>query len=434
MLKEILDFIKRIFGIRKTITSRTQQSENQKYSEDYSDTSDINFTEIFSKQLAMHSLSDSTAEIPPDNARAEFMNTVLSNVWAKMKKLVSTALGVGGVVLVPYVRKGNIRFNIVKQDRLIINAKDGDKITNATILADRLTVNDTVYYRFVNYAVENNTLYITSKAVNGSGSPAEVEEWKDIPDVAISNVDRVLFGFIKSPVDNRKSSDDYGVPITYGCKKIIDEIKECLDQYKKEFKLKQVRLQVDERTLAKDPKSGNPIIKDDLFIAGYSEDGKLFNIFDPAFRDYRNRLNDLFSLLEKEIGTSKGILTEPNATYENAEAIRRGVGDTFAIVTDIRKAVEIGIRDFLYACDVLANYYHLCPQGKYSVKYDWSYSMIESTTETWAQMKELQSAGGLGLAELRAWLTNEKLEDAEKKVAEIREKEPTMQGLLGMSE
>lgn len=434
MWTELIEWIKKLFGKKKTSANREQQSENQKYSEEYSDTKDINFTDIFSSRLAMHTMSDSTAEIPPDNARADFLNTVLSDVWAKSKKIVSLALGVGGVALVPYVKNGKILYNIVTQDRLIINGKDGDKIIDATILADRLIINDRAFYRFTNYTVENNTLYITNKAINSSGAPCVVEEWKEIPDIAISNVDRVLFGFIKSPIDNRKCSDDYGVPVTYGCHKIIDEIKECLDQYKKEFNLKKVKLQVDGRVLDKDPKTGKAIIKDDLFMEGISADGDLFNIFDPAIRDvsFRNRLTDLFSLLEKEVGTSKGILTEPQATYENGEAIRRSVGATFAIVTDIRKAVEKGFADYLYACDVLANFFNLCPQGEYEVQYDWSYSMIESAEESWMQRKELQAAGGLSLAELRAYVTGEDIETAEEKVAEIKEQEPSLSSLLGM--
>ena len=36
----------------------------------------------------------------------------------------------------------------------------------------------------------------------------------------------MLFGYLKSPVNNRNASDTYGVPITYGCDATINEIKE----------------------------------------------------------------------------------------------------------------------------------------------------------------------------------------------------------------
>ena len=436
MFEQIWSWIKKLFKIGKTYTSDKQQAENQKYADEYTDISKINFNAIFSNKLATLATSDSTAEIAADNKRAELLNNALQDVWDKLKKTTASALGVGGCILVPYVSEGKILFNTVKQNRMMINGRNGDKITGATILADSVVINNNLYYRFTNYTVEGNTLYITNKTTNASGGTAVVEQWENIPDMAISNVDRALFGFIKSPVDNRKSMDDYGVPITYGCGEIMEDIRECLKQIRKEYKLKGVRLQVDDRTLDKDPKTGKPILKDNLFMMGHSEKGELFNIFDPEIRDssFYARLNNLFELLEKQVGTSKGILTAPETHGATATEIRAAVADTFAMVGDIRKAIEKGIEDYIYACDVLANYYNLTPPGEYEIKYDWSYAMVESTNETWQQMKDLQGIGGLSKAELRAWQTGEDLETAQSKVDEITAKEPSLHTLLGMDE
>ena len=436
MFEQFKAWIKNLFGNKKTITSDRQQAENQIYADEYMDISKINFNAIFSNKLATKATSDSSCKIAADNKRAELLDNVLKEVWSKIKKITAAVLGVGGCILVPYVSNGKILYNIIKQNRLLINGCVGDKITNATVLADSLVINNNLYYRFTNYRVENNTLYITHKTTTSSGKAAVVEEWADIQDIAIANVDRVRFGFIKSPVDNRKTSDDYGVPITYGCKEIIDDIKECLMQLRKEFKLKGVKVQLDERLFDKDPKTGKPILKDDLFMTGYSEDGKMFNIFDPVIREssYHSRLEKLFELFEKQVGTSKGILSTPQTSAATATEIKTANGDTFAIVSDIRKAIEKGLADFVYACDVLANYYNLTPLGEYEIKYDWDYSMIESTTETWQQLKDGQSAGVRSKAELRAWQTGEDLETAQAAVDEIAAKEPNMQTLLGMSD
>ena len=406
------------------------------FADEYMIIDKINFNAIFAGKLATLSTTDSTCEIPADNKRAELLDGVLKSVWNKIKKITATALGVGGCVIVPYVSKGKIYYNIIKQNRLMINGCTGDNITSATVLADSIVINDNLYYRFTNYEVIDNTLYITNKTTTSGGSPAVVDEWADIEDIAIQNVDRVLFGFIKSPVDNRRTSDEYGVPITYGCKEIIDDIKECLKQLRREFKLKRVRLQVDERLFDIDPKTGKPIIKDDLFMSGYSEDGKMFNIFDPAIHEtsYHSRLDKLFVLLEKQIGTSKGTLSTPQTHGATATEIKEAMKDTFAIITDIRKAIEKGLADFVYACDVLANYYNLTPPGKFKIKYAWDYSLIENTTETWQQLKDGQSIGVRSKAELRAWQTGETLEDAQAAVNKIAKEEPNMQTLLGMSD
>lgn len=434
MLEGILRYVKNLFNKSNTITTTKQQEENQAYADKYMDISKINYTALFANKLATKALAESTISVLADNKRAELLNSALLDLFEKMKKITVLALSVGGCLIVPYVREGRILFNIVKQNRLIINEKIGNKITDATVIAESTVINNSAYYRIVNYEVINGALKITNMTVSEYGAPAIVEAWEDVQDVVIANVDRVLFGFIKSPIDNRESNDMYGVPITYGCQKIIDDIEECFEQIKTEFKLKKVRLQVDDRVLTRDPQTGKPVLKDELFMGGHSEDGNMFNVFDPAIREssYYRRLTELFELFEKAVGTSKGILTTPESQGATATEIKAAVGDTFDMISDIRKEICKGIDDYTYACDVLANYYNLTPPGEYEIKYDWSYSMIESSTETFTQMKELQAMGAMSKAQVRAWMTGESLDEAEKQVEEIKAKEPSARQLLGI--
>lgn len=435
-MRNVWEWILRLAGQSKSITTAKQQNKNEKYAHEYKDISDINFGVIFSNKLATLAMSDSDFLMDADNKRAELLHDIGAAVWEKKAKIASLALGTGGSLIVPYVQNGRILFDIATQDRLCINAKTGKKITNATVLADTVIINDMLYFRFANYAVENNTLVITNKVTTQYGRPAKVEQWENIQDIAIANVDRVPFGYIKSPIDNRDSNDDYGVPIMYGCDKIIADIKECLEQIKDEFKLKEVMLFADERMFNKD-KDGNPVIQNNVFraVKNMGETGKsMIEEFSPEIREsaYHNRLMKLFELLEKAVGTSRGILTTPDATYENKDAVREANRATWAIVTALRNAIDKGFADFLYACDVLANYYNLSPAGEYTYKFDWDFSMIESSTETWQQMKDLQAMGGLSKAELRAWQTGESLEDAQKAIDEITANEPSLSTLLGM--
>lgn len=435
-LKNIFDKILRMLGITKSVTTDRQQGKNEEYTRKYKDIEDINFGEIFSKRLASIATADSSLVIPADNKRAELLNNAGQMVWDKISKLASLALGTGGSLIVPYVQNGKIMFDIATQDRLCINAKSGDVITNATVLADMTVLNDVMYYRFVNYAIENNTLIITNKVTTQYGREAVVEQWKNIEDIAIANVDRVPFGYIKSPADNRDGNDDYGVPITYGCDNIIEEIKECLKQFKDEFKLKEVKVFADDRLFNKD-KKGNPIITSNLFYALHNGtvEGKPFEIFSEDYRDnsFVNRLTVLFELLEKTAGTSRGILSKPDASYENKDAVREANRATWAIVTALRKAIDKGFEDFLYACNVLANYYNLTPAGEYTFSFDWDYSLIESSVETWNQMKDLQSMGGMAKAEMRAWVTGEDIDTAQSKIDEIKKSEPQLKDMLGMN-
>ncbi len=436
-LKNMWDRILRMIGITKSITTDGQHGKNEGYTRKYKDIEGINFGEIFSKRLATIATADSSLVIPADNKRAEVLNDAGQMVWDKISKVASLALGTGGSLIVPYVQNGKIMFDIATQDRLCINAKNGDAITNATVLADMVVLNDIMYYRFVNYSIENNTLIITNKVTTQYGREAVVEQWKNIEDIAIANVDRVPFGYIKSPADNRDGNDDYGVPITYGCDAIIDEIKECLKQFKDEFKLKEVKVFADDRMFKKDAKTGKPVISSKLFYAvkNMGDSSKPFEIFSEDYKDnsFVNRLSVLFELLEKAVGTSRGILSKPDASYENKDAVREANRATWAIVTALRKNIEKGFEDFLYACNVLANYYNLTPAGEYTFSFDWDYSLIESSVETWNQMKDLQSMGGMGKAEMRAWVTGEDIDTAQGKVDEIAKKEPQLRDMFGMN-
>lgn len=433
-LKNLWERILRFFGINKVTVTIKEQTQNAEAAAEYEDAAEINFTAIFSNKLANLTVEDSSVSIPEDNKRAELMREILDSLWERIKKITARSFGTGGVLIVPSVQGGELKYDIVSQERLCINNTDGDKITAATILAETKRINNKLYMHFIDYTVQGGTLTIRNKTVDGSGSTAALEEWS-IPDMAITNVDRCPFGYIKSPVDNRKNTDRYGVPITYGCDDTIEQLKELLKQYRKEFALKRTRVQADERAFDKD-KDGKPVIKDDLFIAGYNAtNDNMFNIFDPAFRDvsYSNRFKVLCELLEKQVGTSRGILTYPDNSYENIEKIREANRGTWAIISDMRKAVEKGLNDFFYACDVLINYYGLAPQGGWSLVPDWSYSLIESTEQTWQQLKEGQSIGIRSKAELRSWQTGESLEEAQEKIDEITASEPSLGSLIGAS-
>lgn len=440
MLKNLWMWIlTNVFKIQ-TQTTQKEIDENSKYAKLYESIDDINFNAIFSNKLANYTISDSNMNIEGENKRVDLLNMTGQSMWKKAKKITSMAFGYGGVIIVPYVKGGKIYYNLVPQDRLTIDEMDGELITGATVLAEKKViggnVNIKVYLRWTNYQIKNGNMVITQQFSDEKGNRIPAPDfWKDIQEVrTITNVDRVLFGYIKSPINNRRANDKYGVPITYGCDATILEIKETMKQMIREYELKEVFVGVDYTMFKADRKGAiNTLPTDGLYKTfNFDEGDKKFEVFDPKFRDYTTRLQELYKRLEHEIGTSYGILSEVNSQNATATEIKHAMFDTFTICDDMRSNIEKGMEDFFYACNVLANAFNLSPQGEYEVSFDWSYSLLEDTATEWSQLTYAENKGIISKVELRQWLRpDETVEESQKAIDEIAESQPDVDDLLG---
>ena len=433
MLKNIfLWILQNVFKVN-TQTTQKEVDDNQKYAAEYERIDDINFNSIFSNKLANYVINDSNVNIIGKNARVDLLDKTIQSLWKKAKKITSMGLGYGGVIIVPYVKGGKIFYSIVPQNRLTIDMTEGENITGATVLAEKKTIQslggEKVFIRWTNYKVENGTITILQQFSDGNGNKIPTPDfWKNILEKqVIQGVDKVLFGYIKSPINNRKTDDKYGVPITYGCDSTILEIKETMKQLYREYKLKETFVGADSTMF--DGKDKLPL--NGLFKKIDAGDDAFFEVFDPAFRPYTERLQELFKRLEHEIGTSAGILSEVNTQNATATEIKRSMYDTFTIVDDMRSNIEKGIEDFLYSANVLANAYNLTPQGEYEVSFDWDYSLLEDSQETFTQLITAQAKGIVSEVEIRQWLKpDETLEDSQKAIEEIKASEPSVETIM----
>jgi hypothetical protein len=172
-----------------------------------------------------------------------------------------------------------------------------------------------------------------------------------------------------------------------------------------------------------------------LFKKINADSDDFFEVFDPQFRDYTTRLQELYKRLEHEIGTSYGILSEVSTEQATATEIKKSMYDTFTICDDMRTNIEKGMEDFYYACNVLANAYNLSPQGDYELDFDWSYSLLEDTSTEWTQLTYANNKGIISDVEIRQWLKpEESLEEAQKSLDEIRANQPKIEDILNINE
>ena len=434
MFKNLIMWIlNNIFHIQ-TQTTQKEVEDNQKYATEYEKIDDINFNAMFSNKLANYVINDSNINIDGDNARTELLNNVTQSMWKKFKKIISMAFGYGGAIIVPYVKGGKIYYSVVPQNRLTIDMTEGEDITGATILAEKKVIQGTIgtktYLRWTNYQVKNGNITITQQFSDEEGKKIPTPDfWKNIQEKqVITGVEKVLFGFIKSPVNNRKTDDKYGVPITYGCDATIEEIKETMKQLFREYKLKEVFVGADVTMF--NGKNALPV--NGLFKKVDSGEDSFFEVFDPAFRPYTDRLEELYRRLEHEIGTSAGILSQVNTQNATATEIKRSMYDTYTIVDDMRSNIEKAMNDFEYSANILANAYNLSPQGEYEISFDWDYSLLEDSQETFSQLVVAQGKGIISDAEVRQWLKpTETMEESEKAIEEIRATQPSVEQLIG---
>jgi len=424
-LEYIWDSIRKLFGFKRNETITTKE---------YSVIDTVNFAAIFANSLKNLAITDSTIEVKGVSDRALLLNKALGRLNRQLGKISSFMLGFGGVVVVPYVSENEIYFNIANQDNLIIERMQGDKITDCAILADRIVedTTNTVYYRFVRYLLENNTLTIQQIVKKDTQTvPLDtVKEWANMQEIiVIHGVKKMPFAYFKNPKDNRLDVALKGVPITYGSEIIIEEIKACLKQAEDEFKYKEARIFIDENLIDKNGK----ISKEYKLVQ--SSAGGMFEIFSPEFRDssYYNRITQLFTLLEKSVGTSSGILTPVQTRGATATEIKASLQDTFSIISEIRTELESGINDYTQACDMLADYYNLSRMGDYELNFDWSYAMIESSQESFAQLLQAQAVGAIKLSEVRQFIRpKESIEDAQDIIDEIKASEPNLSQTIGL--
>ncbi len=424
-----------LFG-RKEL-DKNIQSKSKRYKEEYEQVERINFTSIFANSLSNKAVSDSTVAVKDaagkDSRRSEWLGEGLQKVWSKNKAVVEQVLGKGGKVLVPYVQNGKPYVDVIDQSRMIITAMRGEEITGATLMADIGNVDGKVYYRFADYELVGDVHTIRNRATTDKGGAVElniVPEWEGIlPEITIKGVEHILFGYLKCPKDSREDKQIMGVPITYGGEETIRDLHDCLNDMRREYRLKKPFVGADDRLFGKDSNlPDNGLFK--KFKQSGLKEGSFWEVFDPAIRDssYLARFQQLCGILESTVGVSPGILTKAEKTYVTDDEIKQQNSDTFAMIDSIRENIETAFRQTAYALDVLAEFYGATPagaMGDWQIIWDWDYSMMESSTETFTQLSELESRGLILPERLVSWVTGMSQEEAKAEVDAAQALHPT---------
>lgn len=412
---------------KKTLTEPLAESgEESVWESNYRDIVRANFTEIFANRLTNYTLCESSVSCDDES-----INEALQSAVAKWYKWVQMSYGIGRVFLIPYVINESVYTDIIPQSRAWTTHMRGDDIIGIGTLSDVRAKDRERYARITSYLwdAEAKTFTIENKAVRLNGGAevplTSIEEWSTIePFVVIQGCEKPLFAYVDCPKDNRSTDRLQGAPITYGCDQTINEILDCFDQYKEEFKLKETWLGVDRAML---DKNGQPdrsrLYK--TFIGKNTE--SLFEIFSPDIRDqsYKNRILDLFARLEKQVGTSNGILTPAETANATATQVRRSMYDTLALVERMRGSIEDALDALGYIYTVYFGILGVQYNADYTITKTWGNSMVTDEADEFNKLIQGQSVGAVKTEEIRRFIfPSETPEEAEAIVKEIEENKP----------
>lgn len=431
-----------VFGQKNKATETLmQQRVEETWARQYTATDKINFAEIFAVRLTNYAANGSTVECEDEETGA-----VLRSMWSKLYKWMPLGIATGRVYLLPYIVGDSVYVSFVPQSQVIETDMTGDDVIGFVCIADTKAMNHKEYCRIEHYHYDRGTrsYSVSNKAVeraSGVEVPLEmIPAWGQIqPVIVFAGVDAPLFGFVDSPRDNRLPSKPAGAGILYGCESTVKEILDCIRQYETEYSNTVSVLGVNQSlaTPTIDPVTGFTSGVDASALPPryirYNAIGKLgadqsdlFSVFSPDIRGeaYRARLLDLFGRLERQVGTSSGILTPAETAQATATQVRRTMYDTLCMVDRIQESVERAVDAVAYAVSVqLSAIGHAV--GDYKPSITWGDGMDTAKDEHFAMMSQAHSSGVISDAEYRQEVyPSESIDEAQEAVEKIRAEKP----------
>lgn len=400
----------------------------------------VSLTAVISSRVTTLTMQDSTISVDGTSARAKYLDDIMRKYQSqKIYAAIETALGTGDCLIKPYTDGERIGLNIIRNGDFVICDSIEDFIKSCIIKTGEIkTDNGTLYERYEVQKLNGTTLEIFNFAYkNGTEIPLEsVQAWANIqPYQAIPNMTGVLFARYKCPTLNRGNINGVnGVKITYGLDEVVKDAMDMYRRYIDEFERKESFLFVDKTLLRKSKQEQKdketyeiPKGKDKVFLkVKGQEDGKnLIYDYSPNIRsnELQNGIDVTFRMLELMAGLSNGILTPPTTSFATATEMKAALTATFAFMTRLRDIVDEGNRELLRCLDVIANYNNLSIMGEWEYTSDWSSGYLEQITEQYNRLLSGHGIGAVEVAEVRAWLMDEDLETARKRVEEIAEQE-----------
>lgn len=350
--------------------------------------------------------------------RAEFLQKQYERLKNVLRIKLEAGCAVGGIVFKPYVKNGVILPDCITQDNFIPIHYDSEHITGA-IFIDQQCKGEWYYTRLekqvFDYETRSHTIeshFFVSRSYDSLGqetNPKKFDIWSGLePIIRVENVDRPLFTFWRVPFSNQIDKDSpLGVSVYSRALKQLKEADMQWDRYLWEYKGGELAIHAGEEVLRKKSSSvdGKDTSKFEMpetrerlfrkFNVSADDEGKAFyNVYNPNLRDeaYARGLNEIKRQIEFNCSLAYGTLSNPQNVDKTAEEIKASKQRSYTAVNDMQTSLEAVLKDYIYACDVMASVCNLAPHGKYEISFNWGDGVLEDKDKEQAiQLNEVNS-------------------------------------------
>lgn len=385
----------------------------------------INLLAIMSNTLNNLTNVEATFTVESDSTQADPLKDRVKDLERKRYDIFSEMANEGDYYVFPATNeKGELYHTYLTQQQVRILNMDGENITEAYGIIDWYNDNKTnrTYYLLRHHLLDvNGTLTVSYSVLDDLNNPASLPQWEYLQDEAVKYVgaNHIGFGRYKSPVSSRGLSPVYGVPLNFGCAEAEAKIFNDLLMIDKEFENGQSKIFADPLIVKKNKNDTAWEIPENVFPIKHREGSTAsIDIFNPNLRysEHYAKLQTDLAFYERQIGTSKGILSDAEATSgATATEVRRANADTIALIGKFHTAIDEGNEMTLEADAVFLN----IARDLWTYKSDF-YDPFENPAEQWQRMIEAHSAGAVQTKHLTKWLfPNMSDEEIENELAEI---------------
>lgn len=402
------------------------------YENRYSDTDSeksLNLAAAICSELARLTTIEFKTSLTGSN-RADFLNLQYQRIVDKARVFTEYACAKGGVVLKPYLEKGQIFVGVIQADAFYPTSfsQDGE-ITGAVFYETHYM--DGYYFTrceehgfFGDVYVIKNTAY-KSKSADERGdevSLTAVRQWADLEPVCrIENIKRPLFVYFKMPAANTKNCES---PLGVSAfARAVDLIKDANKQYSDllwEYESGKRALFLDECAIRRNEDGSSSLPQKRLYRMLSTGDDTLFKDWSPEMRDINllHGLDRILRSIEFNCGLAYGTLSDLQSVEKTAEEIKASKQRSYATVCDIQKALQKALEELILTMDIYCDIYSLAPKGEILKSFEFDDSIVCDRTAEFSEKLTLLEKGVIKPWEFRMWYFNEDEETAHKKSGE----------------